>query len=195
MDNATSSIAIQFWVSYYAQILATLTVVVIGFILANIKTVFNRPKLIFFGTNAKEAKIVLGRNRFTLGRTQEGNWDTSLLLSIRNMGNKTIERFTWEIYADHSISVDFVAREPFPNNYSFGKTEKLNSNCYHGFINTPVFSAEDFIFPFELKVRSKEKKEIRLNYRFMTDGWSMPWYSLFALTFNKRKWLKTLILE
>lgn len=149
----------------------------------------DRAKMVFYKTGSWKS------NTFELSETAGGNWDSTLMLSVRNLGKKTVERFYWEIYVNKSVSVEFTLRQPFPNDHKYHRIEGRDFVRYYGYIQMPIFSYDDIDFVYELKVRTKAKKELKLYYYFRTDNGNSPAYSWLALSFRKHSWLKQLVIN
>jgi hypothetical protein len=194
MDPVT--VTINFWSGVLSQIVATSIVALAGAIfLPPIVAWRSRPKMVFYNPAKSKMRFIYYRNVFVFTKAEGNNWDTTLSLSIRNLGNKTIERFYWHIYISKDISVTSQYRQPSSDNYLSEREDGEKYYRYHGYVEMPIFPGEDINFPLEFKIRAKEHKKIKLYYRFNTDTGSLPWYSWFALGFGNITWLRQLILQ
>ncbi len=96
------------------------------------------------------------------------------------------------MYIDKDVSVTFDQRPPYPR--YFTTDEKIEGDLMHryGYIEMPIFPLDKVPFVHEIKLRLKEKREVRIYYYFRTDLGDSPIWSWIAMSRGKYTWLKCL---
>ncbi|MCF7864994.1 MAG: hypothetical protein K9M11_00620 [Candidatus Pacebacteria bacterium] len=182
--------ASPFWSAFFAQLLATLIVVIIGsVVIPPILKWRKRTKLKFFKTHTFFSK------NFELTESSDGEYEATLHLSIKNFGSETVERFYWEMYFPKEMSVELVTKPPYPRYFTTNHQKGNKYLRHYGYVELPLFSLDEVDFVYEIKVKIKEKKKIKIFYFFNSDNGVSPAWTWLAITLKKHHWLKFLVLE
>lgn len=146
----------------------------------------NRPRLLMINASTRKP-----RWKFTLA--QNGQWSSYAKLVIRNRGNKTIERFYWEMYVKPGASVKFEQSITGNTKYSpFYVENKDNYRRFYGFIEAPIFPLESIDFNYAIYITSEERVPVNIYYYFKTDQGQYPFWAWAAVWLKKFSFLKKL---
>lgn len=179
-----------FWSAFFAQLLATLIVVIIGSIIVPpILTWFARTKMIFYKNHTRR------ETKFYFSESKDGEYESTLHLSVGNLGKKTVERFYWEMYTDKDLDVNLVTKPPYPHYFTTHQEERGKMLRLYGYIEMPIFPLDNIDFVFEMKFKVKKRRKIDIHYYFRSDNGDSPAWAWIALGFKKYSWLKTLTIE
>ncbi|MCX6715664.1 MAG: hypothetical protein NT077_01445 [Candidatus Taylorbacteria bacterium] len=180
-----------FWSSFFAQLFATLIVVIIGSFLA--------PPIIRWRQRAKMKFRIVNYRKSKAHNFVTGEADLSeyiLYLSVKNSGKKTVERFYWEMYIDKNYTSELVPKPPYPNHYTMHKEVGKKFTRYYGYVEMPIFPLDAIDFVFEVRFTRPEKEIVsNIYYCFRNDFGDSPAWSWIAQSYGKIHWLRSLTIN
>lgn len=113
------------------------------------------------------------RNRFKSQPTNE-RFEAILNLSIYNGGNKTLEKYYWEIYYENATNVELETAIIYESKVSIQKQIGPSYTRIYGYLEMPIFPLDQLEFPYRLKIQKDSQKPLRLYYYFRTPYGESP---------------------
>jgi hypothetical protein len=166
--------------SFWANFWSGLVLLLIGSFLIPIYLKFReRPKI------KLRNRISYGR-KFEWTQALDKKWYTTLTLNIHNRGNKTLERFYWEIFVEKNTLAEApeVAMKYPGNEWMRYETAGEYIRIY-GYVETPIFSLESILFPYRIRITTDTKRHMNIYYYLKTDQGQLPFWAWIAVSYKK----------
>jgi hypothetical protein len=179
----------EFLASFWADFLAGLTLLLIGSVLIPVYLRFReRPKIRLVSSQT-------WKNRFLWNNSQDDNWRTVLPLIVQNRGNKTLERFYWEIFIEKGLLDGVESAMKYPGIEWMRTVDIKDYVRVYGYIELPVFPLESIDFPYRIRLKASQRRPVSVYYYFKTDSGQVPSWAWIGDQFNKFFLLKKLYIS
>jgi hypothetical protein len=171
MDTTTATeMIVAFWPAFFAELFAGFLLLVLGtFFLPPYLEWRQRPKLKLFDTKS-------GDQDFKWSERADKKFETTLHLSIQNMGKSTLDSFYWEIYIEKDIAIATPAAVTHPDDFPIERREGDKFLRLYGYIKRPLFSMDEIEFPYQLKLLSSSRRTLKIPYFFRTSWGARPYW-------------------
>lgn len=174
-----------FWSSFLADLFAGLLILILASWLI--------PKLFRWREMPSVRLLDFKRRKDAFVFTSAGTeWETSLRLIIQNRGNKTLEKYYWEMYIENGLTVELPRIATQPGHATIASEAGEKFTRWYGYMVLPIFPLDDVDFPIEIKIKLQARRSVTIFYFFRTDYGQSPFWSWLAVHYGKLRFLKKL---